>query len=78
MIEEHNEDEKVILNEITIRAKIYDDRKPYLQDKSFGFDFFYGDGGINPNTKDRILKQLDARWEEVKAQIVKEYCGEYN
>ena len=76
MSNEHNEDKKITLNEITVRAKIYDIHKPYLQDKSFGFDFFYGDGEINSQTKDRILKQLDARWEEIKAQILKEYCGE--
>lgn len=75
-LEEIKADDKITLNEITIRARIYDDSKPYLQDKSFGFDFFYGDGEINSQTKDRIFKQLDARWEEIKAQIVKEYCGE--
>ncbi len=76
MSNEINKNGKITLNEITIRARIHDETKPYLQDKSFGFDFFYGDSEFNSLTKDRILKQLDARWEELKVQIVKECCGE--
>ncbi len=69
-----NENDKITLNEITIRARIYDEHKPYLQDKSFGFDFFYGD--LPPQAKDNTIKQLDARWEQVKAQIIQELYGE--
>lgn len=69
------ENDKITLNEITIRAKIYDDTEPYLQDKSFGFDFYYG-SELPPKTKDDTIRQLDARWEQMKAQIIKELYGE--
>lgn len=74
MSNEHNEDEKITLNEVTVRARIYDIHKPYLEDKSFGFDFIYGN--LPPKTKEGIIRQLDARWEQLKAEIIKELYGE--
>lgn len=73
MSNEHNEDEKITLNEVTVRATIYDIHKPYLEDKSFGFDFYYGD---LPQKQEDIAKQLDNSWEQLKSQIIKEICGE--
>ena len=73
MSNEHNEDEKITLNEITVRARIYDIHKPYLEDKSFGFDFRYGN---LPQKQEDIAKQLDKSWEQLKSQIIKEMYGE--
>lgn len=70
-----NENDKIEFNKIIIRAAIDDKTMPYLKDKSFGFDFAYM-GDLQPQFKEKLLKQLDARWEQMKAQIIFELFGE--
>lgn len=75
MISEMNPTDRIEFNKISVRAKIDDKTMPYLKDKSFGFDFCY-EGKLPPISKDEMLKQLDGRWEQIKAEIVKQLYGE--
>lgn len=70
MINKHNKNEKVVLNEIIFRVTVNEKTNP--ETKPFGMDFRWED----KPPKELLLKELDKRWEEIKAQIIQQVYGE--